>query len=81
MFKNANYDFLRWRWHAIGLSLAVICPGIAVIATKGLSLGVEFDGGTIVIAQFDQPPAIQDVRSALDRRFGGESVIQDYGDP
>jgi preprotein translocase subunit SecF len=82
MFKHANYDFLRWRWHAIGLSLVVIVAGIAVMATRGLSMGVEFAGGTIVIAQFEQQPAIQDVRRALDSRFGGESVsVQQYGDP
>ena len=82
MFKNAHYDFLRWRWHALILSLVVIAAGIGVVATKGLSMGVEFAGGTIVIAQFDQQPSIEDVRRALDSRFGGESVsVQRYGDP
>jgi preprotein translocase subunit SecF len=82
MFKNVNYDFLRWRWHALGLSLVVIVAGVAVMATRGLSMGVEFAGGTIVIAQFDEQPPIEAVRRALDARFGGESVsVQQYGDP
>ena len=29
-FKNPNYDFVRWRWHAIVVSLIVIL--IVVIA-------------------------------------------------
>ena len=23
LFKNANYNFLRWRWHAVALSWIV----------------------------------------------------------
>ena len=52
--KNPNFDFVRWRWHAIVLSWIIILAGVAVIWTKGLSKGVEFSGGTIVIVKFDQ---------------------------
>ena len=81
MFKNTHYDFLRWRWHALVLSLAINVAGIMVIASRGLQLGVEFEGGTSVIAQFEQAPSIQTVRGALDSTFGGQNVIvQTYGD-
>ena len=53
-FKNPNYDFVRWRWHAIALSLIVILAGMSLIATRGLQKGVDFEGGTIVILKFDQ---------------------------
>jgi preprotein translocase subunit SecF len=81
IFKDTNYDFLRWRWHAIALSTLLIAAGIAVIATRGLQLGVEFAGGTVVIEQFDQPVSIQQVRSALESTFGQDLSIQEYGDP
>jgi preprotein translocase subunit SecF len=84
LFKNAHYDFLRWRWHAVALSWIVIIAGMAMIATKGLPRGIEFAGGTAVIAQFDQTPSIDAVRNALNRNFpgGGENaVVQAYGDP
>ena len=84
LFKNANYDFLRWRWHAVALSWIVIIAGIAVIATKGLPRGIEFAGGTAVIAQFDQTPSVQAVREALNRNYPGggqDAVVQTYGDP
>ncbi|MBW8712895.1 MAG: protein translocase subunit SecF, partial [Acidobacteria bacterium] len=42
IFKTPHFDFLRWRWFAIGLSWLIIIAGIAVIKTKGLPLGVEF---------------------------------------
>jgi preprotein translocase subunit SecF len=82
IFQNTNFDFLRWRWHAVALSWIVILAGLAVIMTKGIPLGVEFAGGTVVISQFEQQPSIQQVRSALANTFGGSNVlVQSYGDP
>ena len=81
IFKDTNYDFLRWRWHAIALSTLIIVAGIALIATRGLKLGVEFAGGTVVIERFDQPVSIQQVRAALEQKFGQNLSIQEFGDP
>ena len=84
IFKNTQYDFLRWRWHAIILSWVVIIARIAKVATTGLPLGVEFAGGTVVITQFDQPVTVQQVRSGLDKSLpgGGQNLsINSYGDP
>jgi len=84
IFNNTNFDFLRWRWHAIALSWLIIIAGLVVFFTKGIPLGIEFAGGTAVIVQFDQPVTAQQVRSALDSSFpgGGDNVvIQSYGDP
>ena len=82
ILKNTNIDFLRWRWHAVGLSWLIILAGLFVTFTKGIPRGVEFAGGTVVISQFDQQPSIQQVRAALDRTFGGQNVmVQQYGDP
>jgi preprotein translocase subunit SecF len=84
IFHNPNYNFLRWRWHALILSWIVIAAGIGVIATKGLALGVEFSGGTIVILEFDKTPTIDQIRTALDKEKvggGGQNiVVQSYGD-
>ena len=84
IFKTPNVDWLRWRWHAIALSWLVILGGVGVMMTKGLPLGVEFSGGTIVILQFDQqPPDSSTIRAALERDLPGEgqnAVIQRYGD-
>jgi len=84
IFKNANFDFLRWRWHAIALSWVIIIAGTATFATKGIPLGIEFAGGTSVIVQFEQVASVQQVRAALDKSFpggGGNVVVQGYGDP
>jgi preprotein translocase subunit SecF len=78
IFTNANFDFIRWRWHAIALSVVVILAGIAAIATRGMPLGIDFSGGTLVIVKFEQPVAEDSVRAAL-APLPGEKVVQQYG--
>src|SRR5439155_5050675 len=84
IFKNPNYDFLRWRWYAIAGSWVVIIAGLVVLATKGMPKGIEFAGGTEVIVQFDKTPSVEQVRTALDRNYPGggqNTIVQLYGDP
>jgi preprotein translocase subunit SecF len=84
LFKNSKFDFLRWRWHAIAFSWIIILAGLGVILTKGIPRGIEFSGGTAVIAQFDQTPSVERVREALNQNYagGGENaIVQTYGDP
>ena len=40
IFTNPNYNFLRWRWHAVALSWIVILAGLGVIYTRGLAKGI-----------------------------------------
>ena len=75
IFTNPNYDFVRWRWHAIALSLVVVLAGAYLIATRGLQMGVDFEGGTIVIVKFEQTPDIPAIRNL----FGGDAVVLEYG--
>jgi preprotein translocase subunit SecF len=82
IFHNPNYNFIKWRWHAIALSWIVIVAGLLTIWQKGLALGVEFEGGSTVIVKFDRDVDIQQVRSALDQTMPGagqNSVVQRYG--
>lgn len=80
IFKNPNFDFLKWRWPAMGLSLVVIASGAISMALQGgPALGIDFSGGTILIVQFDAPVTEDAVRGAI----GGvvaEALVQQTGD-
>jgi len=77
--KNPNYEFESRAKYFIALSIFFIGTGLAVMYTRGVNYGVEFSGGTQIIAQFQKTPEIDKVRQAVDRTSPG-SVIQTYGD-
>jgi len=78
IFKTPNYNFIKWRWHAIALSSIVILAGVVMMATKGIPLGIDFSGGTLIIVRFEQPVGENAVRDAISGL--GESVVQEFGD-
>src|SRR5262245_65966514 len=78
LLNNANYNFLRWKWHALALSTIVILAGLGLIVTKGMPLGIDFSGGTLIVVQFDQPVTETQVRDAVEP-LPGEEVVQQYG--
>ncbi len=81
IFTNPNYDFIKWRWHALAASTLLVVAGIVfMFARGGMPLGIDFTGGTIVVAKFSQAVEADRVRVALDS-VPGEKVIQSYGDP
>src|SRR6476646_966754 len=84
LFHKTNIDFLRWRWHAIVLSWVIIIAGVADISINGIRKGLEFQGGTAVIAEFQSTPSVDAVRNALDKNYpggGGDAIVQNDGDP
>jgi preprotein translocase subunit SecF len=50
------------------------------MATRGIPMGVEFSGGTIVIARFESPVSEDQIRRAVEDLPGEESV-QQFDDP
>ena len=74
IFTNAKFNFLRWKWHAIILSLVVIAAGAWKVSTGGLDLGIDFSGGVAFVVQ---GASEGDIRRALEST-PGEKVIQQY---
>jgi preprotein translocase subunit SecF len=77
IFTNPHFNFLRWRWQAMALSVLVIAAGLFVILTRGIPLGVEFSGGTNLIVRFSAPVAEDQIRRALQAL---PHEVQSYGE-
>ncbi len=81
IFHNANYNFIRWRWHALVASIVLIWAGVATIFVRGgVPLGIEFTGGTAIVLKFSQPVGEDVVRGAVDQ-VSKDAVVQQYGAP
>lgn len=78
-FKKTNFDFLGPRKVLYALSFAAIVAGMISLAVKGIDFGIDFRGGTEVLIEFDQRPAIGDIRDALATVGLAQSEIKVYG--
>jgi preprotein translocase subunit SecF len=78
--KNPSYDFLGKTKILLAVSITLIVGGVAYISSHGLRYGVEFSGGTQLIARFQSRPEVDKVRAAVDKVTSG-ATIQTYDDP
>ena len=77
---NTNLDFMRWRNFALVISILFTVASIALVAVKGLNLGIDFVGGQVVRTNFAQPVNIEDLRKRVDALKLGEASIQQLSD-
>src|SRR5437879_4521169 len=81
LFANANYDFIKWRRWAYGLTAAIIIPGFALFLVHGLNYSIEFTGGTLIQVQTKEAVGTERIRSALDAAGIRDAEIQQFGGP
>ncbi len=77
---DINVDFLSKKWIAIGLSTILnILAIVSLIVHGGPKMGIDFEGGTLVVVKFTQPMTADAIRKSLDPVGLGTSTIQQYG--
>src|SRR3546814_6017506 len=77
---DTNIDFLRWRKVASAMSIILVIISIALVAVKGLNLGIDFVGGQSVRVEFTQNmPPIDEIRETVGEIGLGEAKIQPFG--
>ena len=79
LLKRTHIDFIGKAPLLSSFSALLVLGSIALLATRGVSYGVEFDGGTQLIVRFAEAPAIDRIRAALPAELG--AVIQTYDEP
>lgn len=78
LFKTPHIKFMKYKYVALAVTAAIVLAGILNITVgKGLKLGVDFGGGTLVRVMFKTPVAVGDVRQQLKNVNLGNSVIQE----
>jgi preprotein translocase subunit SecF len=78
---NTNIDFMRWRNLALVLSIIATVASLALVAVRGLNLGVDFVGGQVVRTTFAQPVDVEQLRARVNQLQLGDASIQEFGGP
>ncbi len=74
-----NINFMRFRKIAITISLILFVGSIGSIFTKGLSLGLDFSGGTLVEIQYEDSVDLQEIRGVLSEYGYEDFQVVNFG--
>lgn len=77
-FKK-DIPFMRWGKVTTFISLATFILAVAALATKGLNLGVDFTGGTLMEVAYPHPADLASVRHVLESTGLPEVSVQTFG--
>ena len=76
---KAKINFMSKRKPAMAFSLLLIIISIGSIATKGLNLGIDFTGGYLIEAGYQNDVNLDQVRSALADADFKDAQVQNFG--
>ena len=79
-FYNTKIAFINHYKKFYTLSLIIIIISLISLFYKGLNLGIDFKGGTIIEMQFNQNLSSDKIRSSLLKQDLGDIKVKKFGD-
>src|SRR4051812_6261862 len=86
LFKNVNVDWMAKKWYFLAFSIVVTVAGLVAMGVrggspllwKGIPLGIDFKGGTIVTVKFNTDVHPDQIRHAVEKAGVKDPRIQSY---
>ena len=76
---NRNISFLKFYKQFYLLSFLLIVISFISFFSKGLNLGIDFKGGTVIEMQFDKKYSATNIRDALNQQELGDVKVKEFG--
>ena len=77
--KLPRIDFMRWRRVAVTGSAIALVIAIIALFVRGMNLGIDFTGGTLIEIGYQKPADLTEIRSDLENSGYGDAVVQHFG--
>jgi preprotein translocase subunit SecF len=74
-----DIDFMKHAMVFNIISFAVFLLSVFFLVTRGLHLGVEFTGGTVMELAYGHTADVDSLRSALEKMDLGDATVQNFG--
>jgi preprotein translocase subunit SecF len=70
---------MRFRHISTAISLTLLLISVVAIGMRGLNLGLDFTGGTLLEVEYETPVPLSEVKSVLDTAGYRDVVVQNFG--
>ena len=77
--QNTNFDILGLKKYSYWIAAVLLIASLTSLATRGLNLGIDFQGGRTYVVRFDQNVNTQELRSSLETVFGEAPEVKTFG--
>ncbi|MEJ7555693.1 MAG: protein translocase subunit SecF [Aquificaceae bacterium] len=72
-----NIPFMSFRYYAYGVSLLLVLLSLLSLFYRGLNLGLDFTGGSVIEVKFEKPVKVGEVRKLLEDVGYSHFQVQD----
>lgn len=79
IMKNSKFNFMGKRRLAMGFSVLLILISIVSLFTRGLNLGLDFSGGSLIEVGYQQSVDTEVVRNTLTQAGYAEAIVTHFG--
>ncbi|MBX3640981.1 MAG: protein translocase subunit SecF [Nitrosomonas sp.] len=76
---SRDIPFMSWRRSAAVISIATFVLSVFFLATRGLNLGVDFTGGTVLEVSYEQTADLNQIREVLAGLNMPDITVQNFG--
>ena len=76
---KSTINFMAWRKVAIVFSAIIMLASVGIVTTKGLNLGLDFTGGTVIEVGFSEDANLKSVRDTLGANGFEDAIVQSFG--
>ena len=76
---NTKFKFMKYRKIAGIISITLFTISVASLFFRGLSLGLDFSGGTLIEVSYETPISLEEVRSSLESNGYADSQVVNFG--
>ena len=76
---NTKFKFMKYRKIAGIISITLFIISVGFLFFRGLSLGLDFSGGTLIEVSYETPISLEEVRSSLESNGYVDSQVVNFG--
>ncbi|CAN5797047.1 protein translocase subunit SecF [soil metagenome] len=78
---ETHFKFIAWRRFWAAVSVVAILGSLVLFLVQGLNYGLDFRGGTLIMAETEEPREVAQFRAVLTGLNLGDVQVTEVGDP